>query len=540
MTKKKTIAVISIIVIIFGGYFAYRGLFGGKESYSTVLVERSNIEEKVSVTGTVISAKQIDLEFERSGKIRRVNVKVGDSVSNGQTLVQLNTVELGAQLLSYQAALEVSQVKLAKALAGTREEDIQVYRTAVEKAEVDVVNNERALTDARADADNNLETAYEDALDSVRSSYTKADKALLITFANIGDVYFSGSSAMDVGVRDKENGAKQDLAVADAYVEAAELDSTHFNIDTAIEKMQYALSSIRDALAYLRSEMDDPAVGSSVSTTDKTSVDTERTTIDTEIISITTAKQTISSTKITNQTNINNAQSTLDTAEASLKKAKDELASEEAAPRQEDIDLAQAEVKQAQANVLEAQAKISKSSLRAPMAGTITAIEKEVGETVQASTLVVSMIGQGNFQVEANVSETEIAKIEMGDGVEMTLDALGPEEKFLGQIIKIDPAETVVSGVIYYKITSVFNAEDERIKSGMTVNLDIKTDEKKDVLSIPYFVIKEKNGDKYIEVLEDGELKERTIKTGLEGENMVEIIEGLEQGESVITSKEKE
>jgi len=65
----------------------------------------------------------------------------------------------------------------------------------------------------------------------------------------------------------------------------------------------------------------------------------------------------------------------------------------------------------------------------------------------------------------------------------MTLDALGPDEKFAGQIIKINPAETVVSGVIYYQITSIFDAEDERIKSGMTVNLDIETDKRKRFIS---------------------------------------------------------
>ncbi len=535
---RKRIITISSIAIIIGGYFALQGIFGGKISYTTVPVERMNIEERVSVIGSVISAKEIDLEFERSGKIRRINVKVGDQVSSNQILVQLNTAELSAQLLAYQAALEVTQAKLSKILTGSRKEDIQIYRTAVEKTEVDVVNKERALSDAQADAENDLETAYEDAFDSVRTAYTKSDQALLITFADIRDEYFNSNSGTDVAVKDKENGAKQNLAVADAYLEAAEFDPSYFNIETAIEKMQTALSSIRDALAYLRSEMDDPAITNTISSTDKTSVNTERTAIDTEIVNVTTAKQAISSTKITNQTNINIAQSNLDTVRTNLKKAQDELASQEADPRSEDIDLAQAEVKQAQARVLEAQAKISKSNLRAPVAGIITAIEKEVGETVQASTLVVSMIGQGNFQVEANISETEIAKIKIEDEVEMTLDALGPNEKFIGKIIKIDPAETVISGVIYYQITSVFNGEDERIKSGMTVNLEIKTNQKENVLSIPYFVVKEKDGKKYVEILKDDRKEKRDIETGLEGETMIEILKGLNENEEVITAEE--
>ncbi len=535
---KKIVVVLSILAIILGGYLIYQGFFGGQPAYSTVPVVRGDIEEIVSVTGSVVSAKEIDLEFEKTGKIRRIEVRVGDKVSENQILVSLDIADLSAQLLSYQAALEVAQAKLAKALAGTREEDIQVYRTAVEKAEVDLANKEQALIDVQADADNDLESAYEDAFDSVRTAYTKADQALLITFADIRESYFNGSGSLATTVKSEETGAKEKLTIAKSYLTTAESSQTQTNIDSAIEKMQAALSKIRDALAFLRSSMDDPSVSYLVSSTDKTSVDTERTTIDTEIVSLTSARQTISSTKITNQTNINDAQSEINAARAALKKAQDELASKEAAPRQEDIDLAQAEVKQAQANVLEAQAKISKSFLRAPIPGTVTAIEKEVGETVQANSLVVSMVGQGNFQVEANISETEIAKVKINDEVRMTLDALGPDEEFAGKIIEIDPAETVISGVIYYQITSVFNVEDERIKPGMTVNLEIKTDKKENVLAVPYFVVKERNGGKYVEVLKNNRKEEREIKTGLEGENMIEVTEGLEENEEIIVSEE--
>jgi len=140
------------------------------------------------------------------------------------------------------------------------------------------------------------------------------------------------------------------------------------------------------------------------------------------------------------------------------------------------------------------------------------------------------------FAGEFNVSETEIAKVKLQDRAEMTLDALGPEEKFEGKIIEIDPAETVVSGVIYYQIKSVFDARDERIKPGMTVNLDIVTAQKENVLSLPYFVVKQSNGGKYVEVLKNGQRERKTIQTGLEGETMVEITSGLDEGEKVISS----
>lgn len=535
---KKIIIIISIIVIIIGGYFSLRAIFGSKESdYQIFKVTREEVIDLVSVTGTVISAKEIDLQFERAGEIRRVEVEVGDQVFTGQVLVRLDTAELNAQVQANQAALEIAQAKLVQTLAGTKPEDIQVYQAAVAKAEVEVTNKEQALINAQVDADNDLEEAYRDALDVVKTAYTKADKALLITYIGIRKSYFAGSSQIAFNVQEKEDVAENDLSLAKNYLEAAEADANYENIDLALTKMNKALTSIRDALAYLRSALDDPSVSDTVSSTDETSVDTERTNIDGELVNITSAEQTISSTKITNQTNINTAQSNLETAEAALKKTQDELTAKQAGPRQVDIDLAQAEVRQAQANLRQAQEKINKSILRAPVAGIITLIEKEEGEMAQANQTIVSMIGAGRFQIEANVSETEIAKVNIGNMVSMSLDALGPEEKFAGRLIKIDPAETVVSGVIYYKVTSVFDVEDKRIKPGMTVNLDIQTAQKENVLSLPYYLIKEKDGQKYVLVLEGKEIKERVIKTGLEGENNVEIIEGIEEGEKVVAER---
>ena len=536
--KKKIIIITSIIVIIIGGYLIYQGIFKDKESpYSIVPVSKGEVIDNVSVTGTVFSAEEIDLEFESSGKIKDIEVLVGDNVSFGQVLVRLDTAELNAQLLANQAALEIAQAKLAQILAGTRSEDIQVYQSAVDKAEVSVANEKQALIDAQADAENDLDEAYEDALDTAKSTYTVADQALVITFTQIRQEYFTGYSQLSSSVKEKEDGAKNDLVLAKSYLDTAESNSLHSNIDLALDEMKTAVLSIRDALAYLRLALDDPSVKDLVSTVDKTSVNTERTNIDDELVNLSTAEQKISSTKITNQTNINTAQADLETAEAALKKAQDELTLKEAGPRQVDIDLAEAEVRQAQANLLQTQAKLSKAILVAPANGVITAIEKEEGEIASAKQTIISIIGSSYFQIEANVSETEIAKVSLNDGVEMTLDALGPDEKFSGQVIKIDPAETVVSGVIYYKVTSVFDVNDERIKSGMTVNLDIQTDKKENVLYLPYYVIKERNGYKYVQVLEDGQIKEREIKTGLEGETRVEIIEGLTEGEQVTAER---
>jgi HlyD family secretion protein len=543
---KKIIIIVSIIAIIAGGYFSLRAIFSSGSDYQLVEVARGEVTELVSVTGTVISAKQIDLEFETSGRVRKIEVEVGEQVAAGQVLVRLDTAELNSQLQSNQAALEIAQAKLAQTLAGTKPEEIQVYQTAVSKAEVEVANKEQALKDAQDDAVSNLGQAYEDVIDVLNDAYLKSDDAVR---QKINDLFTGGETSnpqLDFQTADlqAENDAEWQRMVVSNELdkfkdEISALNAEDYNqLDNALVKTKEHLTVISDFLTVLSNALSKAMATTEVTSSDlatyRSDLNTARTNVNTALTGLTTQQQTIASTRLTNQTNLNQAQANLETARVALKKAQDELASEEAGPRQEDVDLAQAEVRQAQANLNQVREKINKNILRAPVAGLITVIEKEEGETASANQTIVSMISAGFFQIEANVSETEIAKVSIGDPVGMTLDALGPEEKFSGQVIKIDPAETVVSGVIYYKVTSIFDVEDERIKSGMTVNLDIQTDQKENVLYLPYYLVKERNGEKYVLVLENGQAKERTVRTGLAGETNIEIDQGLEEGEQVI------
>ncbi|MFH1461293.1 MAG: biotin/lipoyl-binding protein, partial [Patescibacteria group bacterium] len=209
--KKKLIITVSILVIVIGGYLAFRGIFGQKDSnYTKIPVARGEVAEIVSVTGTVIPAKEIDLQFESAGKISRIENKVGDKVLTGQVLVRLEAGELNAQLQSYQAALDKAEAKLSQTLAGARSEDIQVYQAAVDSAQVTAAGKEQALIDAQKDTDNDLKEAYEDALDILKTSYTKADQALLIVFKGVRESYFYDSSQLTFSVKEKENIAKDD------------------------------------------------------------------------------------------------------------------------------------------------------------------------------------------------------------------------------------------------------------------------------------------------------------------------------------------
>lgn len=531
--------------MIIGLWFIGQAFFDSKKTYSFVAAQKGEVIQVVSATGTVTPAKQIDLQFESAGKIRKIEVKVGDEVKTGQTLARLDAAELIIQLQSAEAALDIAKAKLAQTLAGNRPEDVRIYEVALANAQVDSENEKKELRDAEEEAEKDISHAYEDVLDALNDAYLKADDGLqkqlddLFTDDNSDNPQLSYASADSQAEKDTE--WQRVLAGDEAsqfYAEISRVDaSDRDDLDGVLTKGKQHLEIIRDFLSRAMDSLNAAALNANLTslqlTAYKASVNAARTNVNTAIANLTNQEQTIVAARINNQTNLNKAKTAADKAEAALKDAEVQLALKKADPLQADIDLAQAQVKQGRADMLGVQEKINKATLSAPTDGIITAVEKEEGELAAVGSVLVSIINSNPFQVETNVSETEIAKVNLGNAAEMTLDAL-PDEKFSGKVIKINPAETVVSGVIYYKITLVFDAKDDRIKSGMTVNLDIQTEKKEDVLFLPYYVVKSRNGEKYVFVLEKGLIKEKTVKTGLEGEVNVEIIEGLREGEQVV------
>ena len=584
MTKTKIIIIVIVLIAISIG--GYRYFSRQKPSpYDFVIAEISDVVQEVSSTGAVTPAKKIELSFETGGRIKNILVEVGDKVKGGQALAYLNIDNLYIQSREAQAALELSQAKLAQLLAGSSDEEIKVAQTAaqnaqdylakleestaqditsaeasISSAEITLANTEQDLVDTKVNAQNNLDQVYEDALDTVNIAYIKADSVLVGTYYDVQRTYFIANDQISVGVRNKENIAQNYLSSAKDYLDIAQTDDMEENVDTALVKLKLALEKIRSALDYIYWAMNQPEFNYRVSSADDTSITTEQTNINTSITNIITSQQDIASTRITNQTNINSsensissAEKTLDStqesliatqksaaaklvqAEGTLKSAQDSLALKKAGPRQVDIDLYQAQVRQSTAALSLIQRKITTGTLRAPISGTITSVSSQPGEVATTGASVITMIGLGKFQIEADIPESDIGKVSLADPAIITLDAFLDEIQ-KGKVVDIEPAETIIQGVVYYKVTIELEGTDERIKSGMTANIIIITDTRENVLAVPQRAVIEKNEKKYTRVLAEEGYQEQEVETGLMGsEGQVEIISGLKEGDKVIT-----
>lgn len=185
---------------------------------------------------------------------------------------------------------------------------------------------------------------------------------------------------------------------------------------------------------------------------------------------------------------------------------------------------------------------LSKATLISPVNGIITEVNNKPGEILGTGVIkeTFSRVMSLDMIIQSQVPESDIVKIKLGQHAKVTFDALTPEDLFDAEIIQIDPASTDVQGVVYYNIKLKLNNIDIRVKPGMSLNVDINTAEKSDVVMVPSRAVKieENSSKKYVEVLKaDGVTTEKVyVETGLEGDDgMVEIKSGLKGGEKVVT-----
>jgi multidrug efflux pump subunit AcrA (membrane-fusion protein) len=529
-------------------------LLRGEEGpiFTLAEVSRGNISQEVLETGTVVPANKIELQFETTGKIKSILIKESDKVVVGQSLIKLENDELYIQKQQAQAALDLAEAKLDQLMAGESQEQIKIYETAMENAEKTVEDAEIALANAiqslenvKSTAETNLAQAYESSLNALDDAYLKSYNALN-TVDLIQRTYFDSNDQASIRTKESEQKIEDACARVEACIASARQSAANQDIDFCSNEANKSLNEINSNLISVRNTMEEPIYRNVVSSTDKTSLDNQRTYINIEITENITAQQNIASKKLLNQTNIDTAQTSLDTAKASLntyqgqlKTAQDNLALAKAEPRQTDIALHQAQIKEARASLSLIQKQIEDTVLRAPINGTITNVYGEIGETAKIGSSVVVMISEREYQIEIDIPEADIGLIDLAQAAKITLDAF-PEQEFSGNVVEIEPAETIIQGVVYYKTKIGFSDKISEIhkgvKSGMTANIIIIIDSKENVLIVPLRAIKEKDNVKFVRVLFEDNFKEIEVEIGLRSnQGTVEIISGLNEGDKVIT-----
>jgi multidrug efflux pump subunit AcrA (membrane-fusion protein) len=114
--KHKIIFLVTLIIIIGGGYYGYTKFFGGSEqvSYITSTVEKGTIVTSVSSSGQISSSNQVDITPKVSGDITKISVISGQEVKAGELIAQIDATDAYKTVRDAQANLQSAQLSLDK------------------------------------------------------------------------------------------------------------------------------------------------------------------------------------------------------------------------------------------------------------------------------------------------------------------------------------------------------------------------------------------------------------------------------------------
>lgn len=176
-------------------------------------------------------------------------------------------------------------------------------------------------------------------------------------------------------------------------------------------------------------------------------------------------------------------------------------------------------------------------SIFAPIGGIITDVSISPNMTVSAGQSVITILDDTQYKVVAAVSESDIAKVTVGDAV--TIRGVGFSGTYTGEVVKIFPtARKAISGSSTETVVDVeirLDNADSGLKPGFTAKVEIVGGEDYRLLTVPYEAIRQdENNDEYVYLYEDGKIKKSLVITGKELTNEVQILDGVAPGSIVV------
>jgi HlyD family secretion protein len=510
---KKTTILLVFLAILSAFYFGYQE--HQEQNIETYKVQYGKLQEDVSLTGTVKPSEEANMSFQKTGMVKKIFVDVGEKVKEGDVLASLTYTDDEAKVAEAQANLKAAQASLLD-LQTSRPETLEIKRVSVDKSA------------------NDLEQSYSDSVDSLKNLSIAGNNYVRVSFSQLftGDVvsgYRVVNSTCNSATESKLN------------IQRTEAEKSLIDLESKLSQIQ-SMANGQDKENLLKTVQtnDIPMVTNFLSTlkdiyysncyNGSNQYDDLRSTITT----VRTSWASLSNDYTTKLSNIYKNKLLYIQAQEDLKIS-------QTGEKQEKVSAQDANVLAAKARLGIAIAERDKNILKAPFNGVITNIDIKVGELVAPGGKTISIISDNGYEIESKVSEIDVAKISQNASATVSFDAYGDELNFDAYIANISPAGIISEGVPTYKTIFNFTKNDDRIRSGLTVNIKVKIKEHPAVISVPAEYIQiDENGERYVYVYrnEEGSREKRPIKTGSIGvKGEIEILSGLEEGETVMIQK---
>lgn len=470
-------------------------------------VTRDRIASTVNATGVLEPETLVTLTFGLGGTVVDVSAVRGQDVQAGDVLAQLDTAELGLAVQQAEDALRIQELTMAQRLnsepsaaqMASSQADIQAAEANVQVAQANLASAQAGLQQAQAQRAQLLagptsgQLAQGEAqVSAARQQEKQAQEAYNQTIACVTYTVPGTNQEEEVcpGLGAPEEQARAALEAATLNLRAAEAALVDLNNPAGPADIQVANAAIAGAQAQVQA-----------------------------------------------------AEGNVAAAEAQLARARAAADLMLEKPTADETAILEAQVNSARTNLELAQLRLQQAQIIAPIDGTVANVLIRAGEQATPGAPAISVLNEDAYHISVNVDEIDIDRVEVGQPVTITLDAL-PDLPVAGVVSEIAPISTSTSGVVTYLVTINLDEQTSaELRPGMSASAAITVDELDGVLVVPNWAVRlnRETGEAFVLIRRaDGTIEEVAVETGLRNEQLSEVISGLSDGDEVVLTNERE
>ncbi len=455
------------------------------------------METAAQAVGTAASPQTIKLSPPTSGRITYLEAREGDPVTVGETLIKIDPSQVEGTVLQGIAGVSEAQSKLAQAQATIGSSDVAV---------------ESAIRTGRA---------------NVASAQAKLDQA-----KKTQDALVAAAQAGVVQQEAAARSAQADVASAQAQEAAAQA-----NLKTA--ELKYSRTNELFKGNFIAAQDVDDALAAQESARGQVRVAQQLVAANRDKVAQANAQKAAAQAQVTVAKR--QAESGVLTAEADLRSAQAALASAianraQGGANRRNVEALQASVRAAQGQLDEANAQRANTELKSPIDGTITMRAADVGTLAQPGTPVLTIQVLKQIYVQASFPVELASQVKPGMMATVSFDSL-PEQKFEGRIFDVNRAADPTSR--QFSLRVLLDNPGLMIRPGMFGSVRVITSQSNPAVVIPLIALTQTpDGKATVAVLDkDNKVQMRDVTVGQRDEEGVEILKGVEAGETVVTER---
>ena len=537
------------LVIVAAGVGAYFLMFAPKAAVATgrtVTVQTGTVSETVTATGTVETAGTLELTFANGGTVSSIRVSEGDTVHPGTSLVSVNSASARQSLAQAQASY-VQAVTGAQSTTQSVTDAAQSLTSARSTAQLNKRGYEQSVAQARTALADAKDAWSYDCLDPASACPSSdAWAQLRAAEADVSSAKTAYDQAVQNGTLDETtNNLNVSQAAATVTSSLAKQSSDCSTYGSSSNQCVTANSAVTSAQQQYASALNAQTVAAAQGqqnlvntaariTTANIALHKLQTTLPVQAADgVASAADGLESALLAQTKGLANDQDV-------IRKAEESLAAIQTTASAVDTGIgaqtaAQASINVAQAGLTVARQALLDTTLRAPVAGTVAAVDATVDQTVPAGTTVVTLIPQAAYQIVAGFSEADATKVAVGQSAAITFDALAGGTA-AGTVTAIDILPTEGANVTTYGVTITLGDVPEGLKAGMSASVVVTTAQATDVLWAPTAAITTAGGQSTVTVRVNGIDALTPVTVGLAGDSGTEITSGVASGDQLVVT----